>query len=94
MILNEQLVHQINEDIKLCDNHKSIKGSETLYNELVAKYTVLDSNFKNGLPTMGKITVPGEEFDFKPELRAISAKLKMILMTGQKIKQKSRIPNY
>ena len=92
MILNEQLVQQINEDIKLCDNHKSIKGSETLYNELVAKYTVLDSNFKNGLPTMGKITVPGEEFDFKPELRAISAKLKMILMTGEKNQTEKQNP--
>lgn len=84
MILNEQLVYQINEDIKLCDNHKDIKGSQMLYNELIAKYTVLDSNFKNGLPTIGKATVLGEEFDFKPELRAISAKLKMILMTGEK----------
>lgn len=83
MILNEQLISQINEDIKSCDNQKSIKGSQTLYNEMIAKYTVLDPNFKNGLPTMGKIAAPGEGFDFKPELKAISAKLKMILMTGE-----------
>lgn len=92
MVLNEQLINQINEDIKLCDNHTSIKGSQRLYNELIAKYTVLDANFKNGLPTMGKATVLGEEFDFKPELRAISAKLKMMLVTGEKEPTKNENP--
>lgn len=92
MVLNEQIIYQINEDIKLCDNHKDIKGSQTLYNELIAKYTVLDSNFKNGLPTMGKATVLGEEFDFKPELKAVSAKLKMLLLTGEKNQEENQNP--
>lgn len=83
MILNEKLVYQINEDIKACDKQTAKKGSEALYNEMIARYTVLDSDFKNGLPTMGKTKSLSEEFDFRPELKAISAKLRMILLAGK-----------
>lgn len=40
------------------------KGSMSLYNDLVAKYVVLDSDFEKGLSVIGKATVLGQESDF------------------------------
>ncbi len=48
-----------------------------LYNDLVTKYVVIDSEFEKGLSIIGKATVPGQEFDFRPELKAIANKLHM-----------------
>ena len=90
--MNEKLICQIKEDIKSCDNQSSKIGSEALYNELIAKYTVLDSDFKNGLPSMGKAKFAGDEFDFRPELKAISSKLQIILLSEEKGQEESRNP--
>ena len=77
------LKKQIEEDISICEKHTQRKGSEKLYNELVAKYTVLDHSFKDDLSINGKVTLWGNEFDFRPELKAISSKLKMYLMMSK-----------
>lgn len=92
MNLNEKLRNQINIDIGLCDDQVTVNGSEALYNELIARYTILDPDFKKGLPTVGKATILGQEFDFRPELKAISAKLKMILMTNELEEEKVQNP--
>lgn len=94
MILNEKLIHQIEEDIKLCDNQSSITGSEELYKEMIARYTVMDSNFRNGLPSIKLKSRSAEgEFDYRLELRAISSKLKMILLMEEKRREKEQNPH-
>lgn len=94
MILNEKLIHQIEEDIKLCDNQSSITGSEELYKEMIARYTVMDSNFRNGLPSikLKSRSVEGE-FDYRLELRAISSKLQIMLLSEEKEKEESQNPH-
>ncbi len=83
MKISKEILGQIQKDIEACGNQKSRQGSEALYNALIARYILLDSDFKNGLPNNGKATVLGQEFDYRPELKAISEKLKMILLINQ-----------
>lgn len=82
MNLSDELRKEIECDINRCEAQTDVNGSETLYNSIVAKYVVVDSNFKNGLPTMGKATAPGREFDFRKDLHAVSEKLRMWLLTN------------
>ena len=83
MVLTPILRKQIENDIALCENHTERDGSEQLYSEIVARYSVIDANFKNNLSTNGKATTIGMEFDFRPELKAIASKLKMYLLLGE-----------
>ena len=83
MKISKKILGQIQKDIEACENQKSRQGSEALYNALIARYILLDSDFKNGLPNNGKSMAPGQEFDYRPELKAISEKLKMILLMNQ-----------
>lgn len=77
MKITKSLKIEIETDIKLCNEHTERNGSMSLYNDLVAKYVVIDPNFEKGLSVIGKATVPGQEFDFRPELKAIANKLHM-----------------
>ena len=47
MVLTPILRKQIENDIALCENHTERDGSEQLYSEIVARYSVIDANFKN-----------------------------------------------
>ena len=89
MVLTPILRKQIENDIALCENHTERDGSEQLYSELVARYSVIDADFKNNLSTNGKAATIGMEFDFRPELKAIASKLKMYLMLGEEETQLS-----
>lgn len=77
MKITASLKREMEADINLCNEHTERKGSMSLYNDLVAKYVVIDSDFEKGLSVIGKATVPGQEFDFRPELKAIANKLHM-----------------
>lgn len=77
MKLTASLKKEIESDIECCNLHTDKAGSMALYNDLIAKYVVIDAEFEKGLSIMGKVTVPGEEFDFRPELKAIANKLHM-----------------
>ena len=83
MKISKEILGQIQKDIENCDNQKTKQGSEALYNALIARYTLLDTDFKKGLPNKGKVVALGQEFDYRPELKAISEKLKMILLMNQ-----------
>lgn len=83
MKISKEILGQIQKDIENCDNQKTKQGSEALYNALIARYTLLDTDFKKGLPNKGKVVALGQEFDYRPELKAISEKLKMILLINQ-----------
>lgn len=82
MEINAALIKEIEADITRCESYDEINGSESLYGILVAKYSVLDPQFSKGLSTNGKATALGSEFDFRQELRAIAAKLRMWLLTA------------
>lgn len=88
MKLSPMLKTQIEEDIVLCEQHIEPTGSERLYSELVARYTVLDSRFTEGLSMNGKVAPVGSEYDYRPELHAISSKLKMLLLVDESGAQK------
>ena len=82
MVITPALKAQIEADIKLCESHTESDGSEQRYLDLVARYSVIDGDFKNNLSNGGKASTIGVEFDFRPELKAISSKLHMYLITG------------
>ena len=84
MKISPELKAQINSDISICETHTDIKGSEKLYSQMIAKYTVLDSQFANNLSTNGKLALNGSECDYRPELQAIVSKLKMYLLMEDK----------
>ena len=81
MRITKDLKKQIESDIAKCESYSEVKGSEQLYGVLVARYTVLDTTFGENLPSSGKTASVNQEFDFRPELRAIAAKLQMWLLT-------------
>ena len=83
MNITSALKAQMESDIAACESHMERNGSEALYSELVARYTVVDPSFKNGLSTNGKAAAIGSEFDYRPELRAIASKLNMYLLIGE-----------
>lgn len=80
MVLSEKLKESIEQDIAKCDSFYERDGSEMFFKELISKYSVIDRDFPKNLSTSGKETVPGTEFDFRPELKAAAAKLRMWLM--------------
>lgn len=82
MEINAALRKEIENDISQCEEYSDVTGSESLYGILAAKYSVIDPKFKDGLSTNGKAAVLGSEFDFRQELKAIAAKLRMWLLMG------------
>lgn len=43
MTITDDLRKEIQDDIAKCESYSEVKGSESLYRVLVAKYSVLDS---------------------------------------------------
>lgn len=80
MVLNEKLKESIEQDIIKCESFHEREGSEMFFNQLVSKYTVVDANFHKNLSTSEKTTIPGVEYDYRPELKVAAAKLRMWLM--------------
>ena len=83
MNITSALKAQMESDIAACESHTERNGSEALYSELVARYTVVDPSFKDGLSTNGKAAAISSELDYRPELRAIASKLKMYLLISE-----------
>lgn len=79
MVLTDVLRKEIESDIERCKLQVEIAGSEVLYNNLIAKYKVIDPNFEDGFPRCGKATVMGCEPDYRSEIQAIASKLDMWL---------------
>lgn len=83
MKITPALKNQIESDIALCESYTEINGSEKIYAELVARYSVIGDQFKSNLSTSGKIAAMSTEFDYRPELKAIASKLRMYLIVGE-----------
>nr|WP_294495325.1 toll/interleukin-1 receptor domain-containing protein [uncultured Anaerosporobacter sp.] len=90
MIIMNQLEEEIKKDIAICENYQGRNGSESLYRQLVAKYSVVDENFAKNL-SVGKAVSVGTEFDFRPELKAVAAKLRMWLISAEKTEKNDTV---
>lgn len=76
-MLNQDLKKEMQSDIKLCEdclNNRS-SNSEEIYNILVAKYLMVDKNFRIGIPNYLK-TLNSPYFQ---EIKVILEKLKMYI---------------
>ena len=82
MIIVEALRKEIENDIARCTSHTERNGSESLYGELVAKYTIVDPNFEKGLSMSGKAVALGSDADFRKELIAVAGNLRILLLTN------------
>ena len=91
MIITHQLEEEIKKDIVICENYPDRNGSGALYGQLVAKYSVVDKNFSKNLSTSGKAVPVGTEFDFRPELKAIAAKLHMWLIAADTTEKAAKV---
>lgn len=94
MKLTAELEKEIKTDIERCKQQTDRIGSMKLYQNLVAKYVVLDSHFENGLSsTIGKAVAVGQELDYRPELVSVANKLHMwlVLYGGEKTQNPTQI---
>ena len=80
MELSKQMITEIERSIEECEKQTEVAGSYDLYCRLVAKFSVIDTDFTKGLPKNGKIATRNNEFDYRPEIKAIKEKLKMMLL--------------
>lgn len=78
LILNDKLQKIMKDDIERC-RQSPREGSQWLYDEMIARYSSIFLNFKDSLPTGGKIAGIGLEPDYRRELNAISTKLETLL---------------
>lgn len=76
--MNENMRTDILRDIVRCKAQCEEEGSQGLYEELIARYTVYFPDFKNGLPFISKASTSGV-FDYRSDLKAIASKLESIL---------------
>lgn len=82
--MTTKLLEIIKEDIKRCEEAQSSnKGTEKLYQALIAKYNGIFEGFGKDIPTSGKAAVGSGEFNYRPELNAIKEKLELIIATDK-----------
>lgn len=80
--MTDELVKIIQADIVRCEEAQhDATGSFQLYQALVGKYNSRFKDFERDIPQMGKATVPGTPFNYRPELNAIKEKLEFIIAT-------------
>lgn len=82
--MNPELIKVIKKDIERCNAHTEAKGSEQLFQTLLAKYNGVFPGFADDIPRSGKAAIPGSAFDFTPELNAVCEKLEMQLLVASK----------
>lgn len=80
MLITKELREEMAVDIRRCDEHAKIQGSEALFSELRAKYSFIDADFAKNLSSNGKVTLVGEEPDYRKELGSFASKLRMWLI--------------
>lgn len=83
IILSSNLIAEIESDIDECEKLPTKVGSKELMQSLLAKYSMLIPDFEKNISFGSKVTPLGQEADYRPELKAIAAKLKIILIQNQ-----------
>lgn len=85
MKIHKGLRERIQQDIKECEGFSEREGSKMYFNQLVSRYSVIDTDFTKNLSITGKTASVGKEFDYRPELIAIASKLRMWLLVDDTI---------
>lgn len=82
--MTTELLEIMKKDIKRCeDAQSSNEGTYHLYQALIAKYNGIFEGFEKDIPTSGKATFGGGEFNYRPELNAIKEKLELLIATDK-----------
>lgn len=81
--LTPNVISEINQDIEKCEKLDTKIGSKELTQSLLAKYSMLIPNIEKNISFGSKVTPIGQPADYRVEVRAIAAKLKMFLMQNQ-----------
>lgn len=80
-MLEIKIKEMIEKDIEMLNKVVEVRsGSQDLYKQLVAKYTMLDKDFDKNIKTGGKACASNDGFDYRPELKQILEKLKMYIL--------------
>ncbi len=75
------LLKEMTFDMEKCEKaQKTAKSSLDLYDNLVAKYTVIFPDFDKKIGNVGKALVSGTEIDYRPELLNVKDKLKAYII--------------
>lgn len=82
MELTPQLRKEMQTDIRTCEDHNRVEGSQLLMNQMIAKYSIIDPVFEKETCRSAKAAVLGKEYDFREELRAAASRLKCILLSN------------
>lgn len=84
--MTTELLEIMQKDIKRCEEVQgSNQGTHRLYQALIAKYNGIFESFEKDIPTSGKATFGGGEFNYRPELHAIEEKLELLVVTDNDI---------
>lgn len=82
--MTTELLEIMKKDIKRCEEAQgSNEGTQRLYQALIAKYNGVFEDFEKDIPTSGKATFGGREFNYRPELNAIKEKLELLIATDK-----------
>ncbi len=80
-MISAELLKEMTFDMELCEKAQESKnGSKKLFESLVSKYVVIFTDFDKKIQYSGKCTVPGSEFDYRPELLNVKAKLQAYII--------------
>ncbi len=77
--MKKEVILTIKEDISICENYPCANGSYQLLNQLLAKYSVLYKDFNKTINISYKSVPIHGEPDYRPELKLVAEKLKMML---------------
>lgn len=77
--MNPEMIKVIKKDIERCRAHTERKGSEELFQALLAKYNGVFPGFGDEIPQSGKAATL-DCYDYRPELNAVKEKLEMQLL--------------
>jgi len=84
--ISKQIRVEIERSIEECEKHTTIEGSSDLYDSLVARFTAIDPDFEKGLPKNVKVSSLNSQSDYRPEIKAIKEKLRMMLAQSSNIR--------
>ena len=82
MELSIQLRKEMQSDIRTCSNYSSIKGSEQLLDQMIAKYSGIDPSFGKDILRTDTGNLVGKEWDCRPQLIAAAARLNVMLLSS------------
>ena len=81
--MDEKIREMVEADMSRCEQAQyQARGSQELYEELIARYSTFYSNFKAEIPTSNKVAFRDHPADYRKELMSIKSKLEALLLAG------------